>query len=176
MLYYGRPFLIYLYQYYGGRLKQALASGFDHQDHQYFWLYNELLLRVNCLRKTMLELDALPSYMAIGKEEDAFRFAQGMSSSCFSQQALEDAPKSEDGSCVYFSDSCQYWAGVLEALGSFEGDYDYKNLPCFYVDLVEYIIRMLQLHFFVREQLHRPIDRNKFDELMRWKPDLGLTA
>lgn len=176
MLYYGRPFLSVLYQYYGGRLNQALASGFDQQNHQYFWLYDELATRVNCLRKVILELDALPSFMGIDKEEDAFRCVQGLSSSWFAPDNMVNAPKSDDGVCAYFSDACPYWTGVMEALSSFEGNYDYANLPCFYVDLVEYAIRMVQLYFYVREQLYRPIDRNKFDELMRWKSDMPLSA
>ena len=44
--------------------------------------------------------------------------------------------------------------------------YDYTHLSTFYADLVEYIVMTVRLYFFIREKQFRPIDREKYDELV----------
>ena len=45
-------------------------------------------------------------------------------------------------------------------------DYDMNNLPLLYLDLSEYIVRSVRFYLHMREQ-QCPIDRSKFDEIMR---------
>lgn len=174
--YFGISFLVNLQSYYGSRLQQALASGFDQKDDKFHWLYEELAYRTNCVRQTTLALEAMPTFLMQAKPEEAFSYIYGLTTKWFRQEATENAPKRDDGSCYYYSGDCSYWMELQASFDLFENGYDYAITPLFYVDLVEYVIRSIRLHFFIRESLLRPIDRGKFDELMKWNPDFAKSA
>ena len=174
--YFGLGFLQDLQGYYAERLAQALSSGFEQPDHKYHWLYEELLYRTNCTRQLLLVLNALPQFLDSDKPETAFQYIYGVTLKWFSQESIEGAPRDKDHGCLYFTDACRYWTELDEAFNLLSGDYPYSSKPLFYVDLCEYAIRSIRLHFYIREQLNHAIDRNKFDGLMCWKPALGRSA
>lgn len=174
--YFGISFLVDLQNYYGNRLRQALVSGFDQKDHKYHWLYEELAYRTNCVRQTCFALEAMPAFLMHAKSEDAFTYIYGMTTKWFRAEATKAAPKRDDGTCYFYSDECPYWTDLQVSFDLFGNNYDYDTLPVFYVDLVEYVICSVRLHFFIRESLLRPIDRGKFDELMKWNPDFAKSA
>ena len=174
--YFGISFLLDLQSYYGNRLKQALASGFDKKGHKFHWLYEELAYRTNCVRQTYLALEAMPAFLMQAKPEEAFTYMYGMTTKWFRAEATETASKKDDGSCYFYSDECPYWMELQKSFDAFGTSYDYEAIPLFYVDLAEYVIRSIRLLFFIRESLLRPIDRGKFDELMKWNPDFAKRA
>lgn len=45
-----------------------------------------------------------------------------------------------------------------------------------YVDLTEYVVRGLRLYIQIRERKFCSIDRGKFDEMMKLKAPLPITA
>ena len=65
---------------------------------------------------------------------------------------------------------------MREAMDRFTLSYDYTHLSTFYADLVEYIVMTVRLYFFIREKQFRPIDREKYDELVGVKASLPTPA
>lgn len=174
--YFGVGFLQDLHGYYADRLALATASGFQHPDNKYHWLYEELWYRTNCCHQLILVLHSLPAFLDPEKPEDAFQHIYGVTLKWFSNEAIEGAPRDEQHGCLFFTDACGYWTELNELFNLFDGDYPYSSKPLFYVDLCEYAIRNIRLHFYIREQLGNAIDRNKFNDLMCWKPALGRSA
>lgn len=73
-------------------------------------------------------------------------------------------------------DTNPYWVDMREAMDRFTLSYDYTHLSTFYADLVEYIVMTVRLYFFIREKQFRPIDREKYDELVGVKAALPTPA
>lgn len=53
-----------------------------------------------------------------------------------------------------------------EAVDNFSADYDLSNLPLFYVDLCEYVVRAIRLCLQIREGSFHAIDKGKFETIM----------
>ena len=82
--------------------------------------------------------------------------------------ALLAPEKQEQGSGVTSANRAEdpYWLQANEVWSRMQEDYDMNNLPLLYLDLSEYLIRALRFYLHMREQ-RCPIDRSKFDEIMR---------
>ena len=174
--YFGIDLLQQLRQYYEGRLSLALAKGFDQQDAKYHWLFKELECRVSTLRKLMSMISVLPEFMCRQTEEQVFAMVVSSTSSWFSDDVLGEQPKDAAGNCSYYQESNPYWVDYQLAMDRFTPDYDYTHLSTFYADLVEYIVMTVRLYFFIREKQFRPIDREKYDELVGVKAALPTPA
>lgn len=174
--YFGMNFLLDLYHYYNERLSQALMSGFNKEGHKYHWLYEELAYRTDCVMQTHLALEALPAFLIHATPEEAFGYMHGMTSRWFRDETASKAPKGEDGQCYFYSDECQYWKDINDALDAFDEDFDYTAKPIFHIMIVEYVVRCLRLHFFMREKLLKSIDRSKFDGLMKMEARASQSA
>lgn len=175
--YFGIDLLQQLRQYYEGRLSLALAKGFDQQDAKYHWLFKELECRVSTLRKLMSMISVLPEFMCRQTEEQIFAMVIGHTTTWFSNENLGgEQPRDAEGNCIYYQDTNPYWVDMCEAMDRFTPSYDYTRLSTFYADLVEYIVMIVRLYFFIREKQFRPIDREKYDELVGVKAALPTPA
>ena len=174
MLFYGKDLLDKLSVYYGERLRTAKEYGFEAPDAKFNWLYLELDFRVKLLRQVRLFLNVLPEFLTNSTEDAAMQYVVGFTSPWFTEKYIGNLPSDKEGGCVYFHDSNPYWAAISEVMDNMDTDSDFSVLPMFYLTLCEYVIRNLRLYFFLREQLYKPIDREKFDELMM--PDDGLCS
>lgn len=174
--YFGIDLLQRLRQYYEGRLALALAKGFDQKGAQYHWLFKELEYRVTTLRRLLDMTAVLPEFMCRQTEDQIFAMVIGHTTGWFSDTALGEVPRDQEGNCLYYQESNPYWIDLREAMDRFTLDYDYKRLSTFYIDLVEYIVMAVRLYFYIRENQFRPIDRGKYDELVGVKAALPTPA
>ena len=176
LCYYGIELLQQLQDYYRHRLQMAQSRGFMEQGHKFYWLYEELLLRTQLLRQTMLYLDALPKFMNENDTDAAFQYVISYGSDWFRKNAIGESPQTTDGKSELYSDSDPYWSDVVEAMDNFGTDYNVKVLPLLYIDLCEYVVRCVRFLFHVREHYAHAIDKEKFDELMKRDNALPSTA
>lgn len=101
----------------------------------------------------------------------------GHTTTWFSNENLGgEQPRDAKGNCLYYQDTNPYWVDMREAMDRFTLSYDYTHLSTFYADLVEYIVMTVRLYFFIREKQFRPIDREKYDELVGVKAALPTPA
>ncbi|MDO4841648.1 MAG: hypothetical protein Q3982_03110 [Phoenicibacter congonensis] len=174
--YYGMEFLQGLQSYYAQRLALAMEHGYSADGNKYFWLYTELDLRVKAIRQTLLFLDALPKFMGSAAGEESMGFALKYIGDYFKAGKIGAEDRQEGEAHPYFNDGNPYWIQFQEAHDNFGIDYDLTNTPMLYVDLTEYVVRGLRLYFLIRERKFCAIDRGKFDELMKLKSPLPITA
>ena len=114
--------------------------------------------------------------MAASDEEQIFRYVVSYATAFFKEDLAASNSRSEDDVHPFFNDDNPYWCQMQEVLNTFDNSYDTKNLPLLYVDLCEYSIRCLRLYFQIREKCLRPIDRGKFDAVMKLSGTLSSTA
>ena len=57
--------------------------------------------------------------------------------------------RGQDDVHPYFNDGNPYWLDFQEAVDNFSADYDLSNLPLFYVDLCEYVVRAIRLWWYI---------------------------
>ena len=174
MYFYGKDLLNKLCNYYGNRLRTAKEHGFEEPSAKYNWLYLELDFRVKLLRQVRLFLDALPEFLTHCTEDSAMQYVVGLTSPWFTEKYIDKLPSEESGGCPYFTNRNPYWTAISEVMDNLDTDTDFTVLPMFYLLLSEYVIRNLRLYFYLRERQYKPIDREKFDELMTL--DNGLKA
>lgn len=174
--YYGQEFLQGLQTYYVQRLSLALEHGYSVEDNKYFWLYKELDLRVRAIRQTLLFLDALPKFMGTATGEESMGYALKYTGDYFTADRIGSENRPQGEPHPYFNDGNPYWLQFQEAHDNFGLDYDLTNAPMLYVDLAEYVVRGLRLYIQIRERKFCAIDRGKFDEMMKLKALLPITA
>jgi len=174
--YYGQEFLQGLQTYYVQRLSLALEHGYSVEDNKYFWLYKELDLRARAIRQTLLFLDALPKFMGTATGEESMGYALKYTGDYFTADRIGSEDRPEGAPHPYFNDGNPYWLQFQEAHDNFGLNYDLTNTPMLYVDLTEYVVRGLRLYIQIRERKFCAIDRGKFDEMMKLKAPLPITA
>lgn len=62
MTLYGVELLRHIYEAYLERYLKSLQRGYDTNGNRYYWLYSELLIRVQTLRKQRLYLVRCPGF------------------------------------------------------------------------------------------------------------------
>ena len=167
LYYYGADLLSRLYRYYGRRLQTAVERGFTEPGHQYYWLYQELKIRVKTIRQVHYVLLALPAFMKGAEEAELYRYVMDYTASFFTEAGEKEE---------YFSNDNLYWCQFQESVDRFDKDYDTALLPVTYVDVTECIVRALRMYFYVREHEHTAIDRQRFDDVMEARPAIAPAA
>ena len=174
--YFGMNFLDELVVYYQPRYCMAIERGYDKANNKYHWLFLELKERLLAICQMRQFLKALPAFMASSNEEQIFRYVVSYATVFFKEDLAASIPRSDDDVHPFFNDDNPYWRQMQEVLNTFDSAYDTKNLPLLYIDLCEYSIRCLRLYFQIREKSAHPIDRGKFDAVMKLSGTLSSTA
>ena len=87
-------------------------------------------------------------------------------SALFAPDGASSVDRGQDDVHPYFNDGNPYWLDFQEAVDNFSADYDLSNLPLFYVDLCEYVVRAIRLYLQIREGSFHAIDKGKFETIM----------
>lgn len=174
--YFGTEFLDELVAYYQPRYTMAVERGYDKESSRYNWLFLELRDRLLVICQMRQFLKALPSFMAASDEEHIFRYVVSYATAFFKEEFVASIARSDEDAHPFFNDNNPYWRQMNEVLNSFGSTYDTSNLPLLYIDLCEYSIRCLRLYLQLRESCTHPIDRGKFDAVMKLAGTLSSTA
>lgn len=165
LMYFSEELLQELLDYYLPRFHLAEERGFSTPDSKYIWLYEELRLRISVLRQAQLFMKALPKFMDSADRDKPMQYAVSYSSTIFAPEQLGTADASS-----FFNDTNPYWLDFQEVSDHFTADYDFSDLPLYYVDLCEYIVRTVRLYLQVRETAIHAIDKGRFAEFMHASP------
>lgn len=165
LMYFSEELLQELLDYYLPRFRLAEERGFSAPDSKYIWLYEELRLRISVLRQTQLFIEALPKFMDSTDRDKPMQYVVSYSSTIFAPEQMGAVDASS-----FFNDSDPYWLDFQEASDHFAADYDFSDLPLYYVDLCEYIVRTVRLYLQIRETAIHAIDKGRFAELMHASP------
>lgn len=176
VFYFGTDLLKKMQQYYEARFSLAIKSGFECESDRYHWLYVELELRVDALRRSLALIDALPAFMTNNDPEAVFSIVIHHITVWFSYKNIGEGPKDAEGRSVYFSNENPYCSDFMKVSDRFTVDYDYTKLGEFYLDITEYIVTALRLYFAIREAQFRPIDRGKYDDLVSISGTIARSA
>ena len=165
LVYLGTELLQGMLQYYVPRYHLALERKYTVEGSQYYWLFIELRARILAIRQAEKFLHALPQFMQQGNEEQSLQFVVSYVSTMCAQLAPQ---VDEQGSGTNSVDRAEdpYWMQANDVWSRMQEGYDMNNLPLLYLDLSEYIVRSVRFYLHMREQ-QCPIDRSKFDEIMR---------
>lgn len=174
--YFGIGFLDELTEYYQPRYRLAVERRFNEESSKYHWLYLELKERLLVIRQVRQFLKALPAFIVAAEEDQIFRYVVTYATAFFKDEPVASIARNEDDVHPFFNDDNPYWYQMQEVLNSFDSSYDTKNLPLLYIDLCEYTIRCLRLYLQIREGCGQPIDRGKFDAIMKLNGILSSTA
>ena len=165
--YLGIDLLNDVHEAYADRLQRALDRGYAEPGSKYHWLYEELDYRIRTLRQVSLFLNALTAFMSGNNGDKPMFFVVSYTTDLFTEERIGEAAYNHEGSERFFDSSNAYWQEMQEVLALMGKDYDFANLPMYYVDLCEYTVRSVRLHLYIRECAFHAIDRDKFDVLMR---------
>lgn len=152
---------------YAERFRLAHDRGYSDPSSKYYWLYEELGYRLRLLRQVNLFLNSLSMYMASRDGEQPMYFVVSYTTNLFTEKRIGEAAFNRKDKEMFFHESCTYWQEMQEVLNLMSHDYDFANLPMYYVDLCEYAVRAVRLHLYIRERAFHAIDREKFDTLMQ---------
>lgn len=151
--------------YYEQRLSKAVEMGIPQApDHPHYPVYRELVLRVETLRTGILYADALVAFM---KDDDLFVYIARYVNSLF-QKTSEEETQNEVMKAL---ESCStqencVWKDLMDAMDRFTGQYDYTQIPLFYLDIVHYVVCALRLFLVVREAVYN-VDRGKLEAYLQ---------
>ena len=173
LIYLGTELFQSMLDHYLPRYQLAFERGYTEVGSQYYWLYIELKERILAIRQAQKFLNALPLFMQQGNEEVSLQYVVSYVSTLCALLAPE---KQEQGSGVTSVNRAQdpYWLQANEVWSRMQEDYDMNNLPLLYLDLSEYLIRVLRFYLHMREQ-RCPIDRDKFDVIMQLNLNQAVT-
>ena len=166
LAYFSTELLKELLDYYLPRYRLAEERGFAVQGSKYAWLYDELRLRVSTIRQALLFLDSLPKFMECEDNSKPMQYVVSYTSALFAPDGASSVDRGQDDIHPYFNDGNPYWLDFQEAVDNFPTDYDLSNLPLFYVDLCEYVVRAIRLYLQIREGSFHAIDKGKFETIM----------
>lgn len=164
-LYYGLDMLQYLQTHYEPRLALALERGFDDEKSKYHWLFSELETRVNTLRRSMAFLSVLPLFIKERTAEQALTLILSFGRDWFGEESLGRLARDVRGNCSYFSNGNPYWKAFMEISDEIGEKEEQSSQVELYVDLTEYMVRLLLLYFYVRDKQFKSIDRGGFESL-----------
>ena len=165
--YLGLEFLDDLKSHYQRRLSLAIEKGYTEVGNQYYWLYEELQIRVLTVSQVKRFLLALPVFMVHATEEQIFQYVMGYATAFFKPDIMGEIPRDAQDQHPYFNDNNPYWIQMNEALDAMGPKYDTTLLPLLYIDLSEFVVRSVRLYYYIREHEIHAIDRGKFDQLMK---------
>ena len=165
LMYFSAALLQELLDYYIPRFRLAEERGFSAPDSKYFWLYEELRLRISVLRQAQLFIESLPKFMEGADHDKPMQYAVSYTSAIFAPEQLGTADVDP-----FFNDANPYWLDFQEASDNFVPNYNLSNLPLCYVDLCEYIVRTVRLYLQIREMAIHANDKGRFAELMHAAP------
>ena len=165
LMYFSEALLQERLDYYLPRFRLAEERGFSAPDSKYIWLYEELRLRISVLRQAQLFIESLPKFMEGADHDKPMQYAVSYTSAIFAPEQLGTADLEP-----FFNDANPYWLDFQEASDHFTADYDFSDLPLYYVDLCEYIVRTVRLYLQIRETAIHAIDKGRFAELMHASP------
>lgn len=151
--------------YYEQRLNKAVEMGIPQApDHPHYPVYRELVLRIDTLRAGILYADALVAFM---KDDDLFVYIARYVNSLF--QKTSGGETQDEIMKVLESCSAQenyVWKELMDAMDRFSSQYDYTQIPLFYVDIVHYVVCALRLFLVVREAVYN-VDRGKLEAYLQ---------
>lgn len=156
---YNTSLLKRIMDYYEQRLNKAVEMGIPQApDHPHYPIYRELVLRINTLRTGILYADALVAFM---KDDDLFVYIARYVNSLF-QKTSEEETQNEVMKALESCSTQENWAwkDLMDAMDKFSSQYDYTQVPLFYVDIVHYVVCALRLFLVVRELVCN-VDRGK---------------
>ena len=93
------------------------------------------------------------------------QYVVSYTSALFAPDGPSSVNRGQDDVHPYFNDGNPYWLDFQEAVDNFSADYDLSNLPLFYVDLCEYVVRAIRLYLQIREGSFHAIDKDKFETI-----------
>ncbi len=166
MTLYGVELLRHIYEAYLERYLKSLQRGYDTNGNRYYWLYSELLIRVQTLREAMLYLDALPRFLDTAEDDKVLQCVFEYTSRLFSPENIGTSDRAEGEDHPFFHNGNPYWRELQEGMDIFNDSEILKNRPLLYVYACELIIRALRLYLQIRERKYHAIDREKFNDLM----------
>lgn len=149
-----------LCEYYSERHSKALMREYDQPGSKYHWLYQELAERVTTLSNAKLFMEALPLFMREDEGcEKSLSYVTSYVGELFVGIPCEQLLKEGN---VYWDDFME----VQEVINRKAELTFQPQVPQFYLDLCEYVVRCIRLYFYVREKVVCAIDRDKFDSVM----------
>ena len=172
-IYLGTELFQSMLDHYLPRYQLAFERGYTEEGSQYYWLYIELKERILAIRQAQKFLNALPLFMQQGNEEQSLQYVVSYVSTLCAQLASENQEQGSGVTSVNRSED-PYWLQANEVWSQMQEGYDMNNLPLLYLDLSEYLVRAVRFYLHMREQ-QRPIDRDKFDAIMRLNLSQAVT-
>jgi len=156
---YNTSLLKRILDYYNQRLNKAVEMGIPQApDHSHYRVYCEQVLRVETLRTGILYADALVAFI---KDEDLFIYIAKYVNSLFQKtsagETQDEIMKALEICCVQENHA---WKELTDAMDKFSNQYDYTQIPLFYVDIVHYVVCALRFFLVVREAVYN-VDRGK---------------
>ena len=121
--YFGMELLEQFRTAYLQRSRLATDRGYHSPDSKYYWISEELMYRLQFLRKTQLFIAAFPEFIRKGAEEDAVGYAVSFASGFFNRENIGEA-ECEDGQHPFFNDENVYYRDFTEALYHIDTNYD----------------------------------------------------
>ncbi len=162
---YNTSLLKRILDYYEQRLNKAVEMGIPKApDHPHYPVNRELVLRINTLQTGILYADALVAFM---KDDDLFVYIARYVNSLF-QKTSEEETQDEVMKALESCSTQENWAwkDLMVAMDKFSSQYDYTQVPLFYVDIVHYVVCALRLFLVVREGVYN-VDRGKLEAYLQ---------
>ncbi len=153
---------------YADRFQLARDRGYGKPESKYHWLYEELDYRIRLLRQVSLFLRSLSAFMTGTNGDKPMFYVVSYTTDLFVEESIGQAAYNHEGAEKFFDQGNVFWREMQEVLDVMGHDYDFANLPMYYVDLCEYAVRCVRLHLYIREKAFHAIDRDKFAGLMRY--------
>ena len=175
MNYYGLELLSQIREAYMKRYTLAVERGYGDSGDKYYWLYEELLYRLQLLRQVFLFLNALPVFIKKDEEIEAVRYVVRYTTRLFLKENC-GSMEGENGRNPYFNEENGLFCDFTESINHIDKDYDLSNHPLLYVDLTECAVRAVRLYFQIRERQFHAIDRANFNALMQVREQLPAPA
>lgn len=163
---YGTELLTLIQSTYQARFQKALERGYDQQGNRYYWLYDELHIRLQTIREAILFLDALPKFLNTAEDDKMFEYVISFVMRYFSHKSI-GATDDPEGHNPFFQDQNPYWQDFQEAMDALNEPVLLQSLPLFFVYSSELVVRAIRLYFQIREAKFHAIDRGNFDGLMQ---------
>lgn len=167
MRYLGVEMLDTIQNAYAEGLGLAQQRGYDREGDKYHWLYEELRTRLEAIDQVKRFIKALPLFMSENDAERPLTYVVSYSVEFFTEDRIGKAAFPKEEGTSYFRDGNPYLEDMNAVLNEFNDKYKFEITPLFYVDLCEYLVRVVRLYLYIREQEFHAIDRANFAQLMQ---------
>lgn len=165
--YVGVNYLFSLREYYLSRLNKAEDNGYAAPSSTYFWLYQELILRVQLITQTIDFISKHSSNLTDLTLPEIIDPVMLYSACLFSGDDATAPSRNEAGSHPIFNCENPYWIElnqIFDHIKTVEASGDRTSI---FTELIEYLVRAVRLYLQIRELYYFNIDRSKFYSLMK---------